>query len=423
MHSQPSKTRWWILALLFLITTNNYLDRIVLGILSPVILDDLHFTKLEYGYVNAAFQGAYAVGFLMMGWVIDRLGTRKGYAIAITMWSLAAGLHSLSRSFMQLAFWRAMLGLGESGNFPAAIKAVTEWFPKKDRAFATGIFNAGTNVATMIGPPLFVWMNSHFGWRTCFFITATSGLVCLVLWWVFYRLPREHKWVNPDELALIESDVDERVEARMSWGQALRIRETYGFALAKFFSDPVWWFYLTWLALYFKEARGLSLEQIGWALPVIYLMADFGSVAGGWVSGFLIRRGWPNGKARKVTMGVFALCMPVAATAVAVKETWMAVALISLATAAHQGWSANLYTTVSDVFPKNAVASVIGIGGFLGGMGGVIFTALLPGYLVMHFGYFPLFVMMGGFHLIAWVVVHIYLGDMRKLTDRAVPAT
>lgn len=422
MHSQPSKTRWWILALLFLITTNNYLDRIVLGILSPVILDDLHFTKLEYGYVNAAFQGAYAVGFLMMGWVIDRLGTRKGYAIAITMWSLAAGLHSLSRSFVQLGFWRAMLGLGESGNFPAAIKAVTEWFPKKDRAFATGIFNAGTNVATMIGPPLFVWMNSHFGWRTCFFITATSGLVCLALWWVFYRLPREHKWVNPEELALIESDPDERAEARMSWGQALKIRETYGFALAKFFSDPVWWFYLTWLALYFKEARGLSLEQIGWALPVIYLMADFGSVAGGWVSGFLIRRGWPNGKARKVTMGFFALCMPLAATAVAVKETWMAVALISLATAAHQGWSANLYTTVSDVFPKNAVASVIGIGGFLGGMGGVIFTALLPGYLVMHFGYFPLFVMMGGFHLIAWTVVHIYLGDMRKLTDRAVPA-
>lgn len=383
-----------------------------------MILDDLHFTKLEYGYVSAAFQAAYAVGFLLMGWVIDRLGTRKGYAIAITMWSIAAGLHSLSRSFVQLGFWRAMLGLGESGNFPAAIKAVTEWFPKKDRAFATGIFNAGTNVATMIGPPMFVWMNYHFGWRTCFFITATSGLICLMLWWFFYRVPRDHKWVNEGELAIIESDLDEKTEARMSWGGALAIRETYGFAVAKFLTDPVWWFYLTWLALYFKEARGLSLEQIGWALPVIYLMADFGSVAGGWVSGFLIRRGWPNGKARKVTMGFFALCMPVAATAVAVKETWMAVALISLATAAHQGWSANLYTTVSDVFPKSAVASVIGIGGFLGGVGGVIFTALLPGYLVMHFGYYPLFVMMGGFHLTAWLVVHFYLGDMRKLADR-----
>ncbi|MBI5084139.1 MAG: MFS transporter, partial [Acidobacteria bacterium] len=385
MHPRPTRMRWWILALLFLITTNNYLDRIVLGILSPVILEDLHFTKQEYGYVSGAFQFAYAIGFLMMGKVIDWRGTRFGYALAITFWSVAAGLHSLSRSWLQLGFWRAMLGLGESGNFPAAIKAVSEWFPKKDRAFATGIFNAGTNVATMIGPPLFVWMNAHLGWRTCFFITATTGLVCLALWWTVYRLPREHSRVNAAELAIIESDPEEAKTADVSWIQALGIRATYGFALGKFFSDPVWWFYLTWLTLYFKEARGLSLVEIGWALPVIYLMADFGSVAGGWVSGYLIRRGWPSGKARKVTMAGFALCMPLAATAVAVPKTWMAIALISLATAAHQGWSANLYTTVSDVFPKSAVASVIGIGGFMGGIGGTIFTALLPGYLVMHF--------------------------------------
>ena len=417
MHPRPSKARWWILALLFLITTNNYLDRIVLGILSPVILEDLKFTKLEYGYVNAAFQATYAVGFLLMGWLIDRIGTRKGYSAAITLWSIAAGLHAFSTSWFTLAFWRGLLGLGESGNFPAAIKAVTEWFPKTDRAFATGIFNAGTNVATMVGPPLFVWMNGHFGWRTCFFITASTGTICLLAWWFIYRVPREHSWVNPAELAIIEGDPEEKLTTRISWGRALRIRQTFGFALAKFFSDPVWWFYLTWLTLYFKEARHLSLEQIGWALPVIYLMADFGSVAGGWVSGFLIRRGWPNGKARKVTMGFFALCMPVAATAVAVPDTWMAVALISLATAAHQGWSANLYTTVSDVFPKSAVASVTGIGGFLGGMGGVIFTALLPGYLVTHFGYLPVFVMMGGFHLIAWTCVHFFLGTMHPLTE------
>ncbi|MGC8758520.1 MAG: MFS transporter [Bryobacteraceae bacterium] len=420
MHPQPSKTRWWILALLFLITTNNYLDRIILGILSPVILDDLHFTKIEYGYVSAAFQAAYAGGFLLMGWWIDRVGTRRGYAGAITLWSIAAGLHAFSTSWLQLSCWRALLGLGESGNFPAAIKAVTEWFPRRDRAFATGIFNAGTNVATMIGPPLFVWMNSHFGWRTCFLITASTGAICLALWWFFYRVPREHRWVNQAELAIIESDPEERVETRVGWAQALRIRQTYGFALAKFFSDPVWWFYLTWLTLYFKEARGLSLEQIGWALPVIYLMADFGSVFGGWLSGFLIRHGWPNGKARKLTMGLFALCMPIAATAVVAPKTWMAVALISLATAAHQGWSANLYTTVSDVFPKSAVASVTGLGGFLGGVGGIIFTALLPGYLITYFGYLPVFVIMGSFHLIGWTCVHVFLGDMRKLGEEAV---
>lgn len=419
MHPQPTKTRWWILALLFLITTNNYLDRIILGVLSPVILEDMHFSKIEYGYVNAAFQAAYAGGFLLMGWWIDRVGTRRGYAGAITLWSLAAGLHALSTSWLQLSFWRALLGLGESGNFPAAIKAVTEWFPKRDRAFATGIFNAGTNVATMIGPPLFVWMNSHFGWRACFLITASTGTLCLTAWWFFYRRPREHRWPNEAELAIIESDPDEKTEARVTWAQALRIRQTYGFALAKFFSDPVWWFYLTWLTLYFKEARGLSLEQIGWALPVIYLMADFGSVFGGWFSGFLIRRGWPNGRARKTTMAFFALCMPVAATAVIAPKTWMAIALISLATAAHQGWSANLYTTVSDVFPKSAVASVTGLGGFLGGFGGILFTALLPGYLITYFGYLPVFVIMGSFHLIGWTCVHVFLGDMRKLGEQS----
>ncbi|NWF85157.1 MAG: MFS transporter [Bryobacteraceae bacterium] len=415
MHDHATKTRWWILALLFLITTNNYLDRIVINVLSPVILEDLKFDKQHFGYVSGAFQFTYAVGFLIMGKLIDRYGTRLGYAIAITFWSVSAGLHALSRTWLDLSFWRGMLGLGESGNFPAAIKAVSEWFPKKDRAFATGIFNAGTNVASMVGPPMFVWMNAHFGWRACFYITASTGLFCLAAWWWFYRVPHEHSRVNAAELAIIEGDPDEKVGGKVGWGEALKIRQTYGFAIAKFLSDPVWWFYLTWLALYFKEARGLSLEQIGWALPVIYLMADFGSVAGGWVSGFLMRHGWPNSKARKATMGFFALCMPIAATAVLVPQTWLAVGLISLATAAHQGWSANLYTTVSDVFPKSAVASVIGIGGFFGGIGGVIITSLLPGYIITHFGYVPIFIMMGGFHILAWFFVHFLMGRMQKL--------
>ncbi len=417
--TRPTRTRWIILAILFMITTNNYLDRIILGVLSPVILEDLKLSKMEYGYINSVFQFTYAIGFLIMGKVIDRSGTRIGYSISIFLWSVAAGLHALSRSAVSLSFWRGMLGLGESGNFPAAIKAVSEWFPKKDRAFATGIFNAGTNVAAMIGPPVFVWMNSHFGWRDCFLITASSGIFCLAAWWFYYRIPSEHKSVNAAELAYIHSDQDEQVETKIGWVAALGHKQTYGFALAKFFSDPVWWFYLTWLALYFKEERGLSLEQIGWALPVIYLMADFGSVMGGWISGYLMRRGWTNVKARKSTMAFFALCMPVAATSVIQPNLFVAIGLISLATAAHQGWSANLYTTVSDVFPKSAVASVTGIGGFLGGMGGVIFTALLPAYLVTHFGYKPVFVMMGTFHLIAFGVMHILMGKMQKIQPKA----
>ncbi|MBA3975641.1 MAG: MFS transporter [Candidatus Solibacter sp.] len=414
-ETRPTRTRWIILAILFMITTNNYLDRIILGILSPVILEDLKLSKMEYGYINSAFQFAYAIGFLIMGKFIDRRGTRIGYTVAIFMWSVAAGLHAFSRSALSLGFWRAMLGLGESGNFPAAIKAVSEWFPKKDRAFATGIFNAGTNVATMIGPPLFVWMNAHFGWRDCFLITAASGIICLALWWFYYRLPAEHKSVNAAELAIIQSDTDEKQEAQIGWLAALAHKQTYGFALAKFFSDPVWWFYLVWLTLYFKEERGLSLEQIGWALPFIYLMADFGSVGGGWISGYLMRRGWSNVKARKTTMAFCALCMPVAATCVIQPNLFVAIALISLATAAHQGWSANLFTTVSDVFPKSAVASVTGIGGFLGGMGGVVFTALLPAWLVTHFGYGPVFVIMGSAHLIAFLCVHTLMGRMEKI--------
>ena len=413
----PTRTRWIVLAILFVITTNNYLDRILLGILSPVILEDLGIDKIAYGKVNGVFQFTYAIGFLLMGKFIDSVGTRKGYSVAIAFWSVAAGLHALSRNAIQLGFWRGLLGLGESGNFPAAIKAVSEWFPRKDRAFATGIFNAGTNVATMIGPPVFVWMNLHFGWRNCFLITASTGAICLLLWWVYYRLPQEHKAVNEAELAYILSDKEDARETTVGWVAALRHRETYGFALAKFFSDPVWWFYLTWLTLYFKEVRGLSLEQIGWALPFIYLMADFGSVMGGWISGWLMRSGWSHAKARKSTMAFFALCMPVAACAVIVENVILAIALISLATSAHQGWSANLYTTVSDVFPRSAVASVTGIGGFLGGMGGVVFTALLPGYLITYFGYGPVFVIMGSFHLLAWISMHLLMGRMERVTD------
>lgn len=415
----PTRTRWWILLLLFAVTTNNYLDRIVLNTLSPVILADLHMDKEQYGWVSGAFQLCYAFGFLLMGKLIDSAGTRAGYAWSIIVWSIAAGLHALSRSFLDLGIYRALLGLGESGNFPAAIKAVTEWFPKKDRAFATGIFNAGTTVAAMVGPPLFVWMSTTFGWRVCFLITASTGAICLVWWWTYYRVPQQHPGVNAAELAIIHDDAAESREPNISWTAALRHKETWGFALAKFFSDPVWWFYLTWLALYFSEVRGLKLSQIGWALPVVYLTSGLGSIAGGWLSGFFLRRGWPNGRARKVAMAVFALCMPVAATAILAPNVATAVALIGLATAAHQAWAANLYTTVSDVFPKNAVASVTGIGGAAGGFAGFLFSAVLPGYIIQHFGYAPMFVIMGVFHPIAWLCVHYLLGRMEKITTAA----
>ncbi len=406
-----------MLALLFFATTINYLDRIVLSVLIPVIREEMHITDQMYGYINGAFQGAYTVGYVFMGRFIDFVGTRAGYAIAITWWSIAAALHAFARSPFSLGFWRGMLGLGESGNFPSAIKSVAEWFPKKDRAFATGIFNAGTNVASMIGPPLIVWMMEMFGWRACFLITALLGFVWLVFWLWTYHLPERHPKVNPAEPAYIQQDLAEDAEeTRITWGQALAYRQTWGFALAKFLTDPVWWFYLFWLPPYLYDVRGFDLKAIGWTLPVIYLMADVGSVGGGWLPGFLMRRGWPVGRARKTAMAVFACCMPVAAMTALAPSPILAIALISLATSSHQGWSANLFTTVSDTFPKKAVASVTGIGGTLGGLGGFLFSAIIPGYIVEHFGYTPVILGFGGFHLAALLIVHRLMGDMKRIT-------
>ncbi|MFN3323584.1 MAG: MFS transporter [Bryobacteraceae bacterium] len=419
MLEQPrTRIRWVILALIFCATTINYLDRIVFSVLIQTIREEMVLDDRMYGYVNGAFQFAYTLGFLAMGKFIDRFGTKIGYSVAIAWWSLAAALHAFARTPLHLGFWRAMLGLGEAGNFPAAIKSVAEWFPKKDRAFATGIFNAGTNVASMIGPPLFAVMAINFGWRACFLITGAAGFVWLAFWWVMYRMPERHPGVNKAELEYIRSDAEDKAAPSIGWAAALRYRQTWGFALAKFFTDPVWWFYLYWLPPYLYDVRHFNLKEIGWALPVVYLMADVGSVGGGWISGFLIRRGWENGKARKAAMAICAGCMPIAAMSVLAPSPLLAIALVSLATAAHQGWSANLFTTTSDVFPKNAVASVTGIGGCVGGFGGVLFSAIIPGYMVTYFGYTPVFLTMGVFHLVALVVVHKFLGDMKPIGQR-----
>jgi ACS family hexuronate transporter-like MFS transporter len=416
--SAMTRIRWWMLALVFFATTVNYLDRILLGFLLPVIRQEIPITDQQYGYITGAFQAAYTIGFLIAGKYIDWIGSRIGYATALVWWSIAAALHAFSGSAFSLAFWRGVLGIGEAGNFPAAIKSVAEWFPKKDRALATGIFNAGTNVASMMGPPLFVWMNAVYGWRACFLITASLGAVWLAAWLAFYRTPEEHPKANTVELAYIHSDTGPAESGRkLTWLEALGYKQTWGYAIGKFLTDPVWWFYLYWLPPYLYDVRKFNLSQIGWSLPVIYLMADIGSVGGGWISGALIRRGWPSGKARKTALGICAAMMPVAALAVLAESPFVAIALVSLATAAHQGWSANLYTTASDVFPKSATASVTGIGGCLGGLGGFLFSAVIPGYVVQNFGYTPVFLTMGAFHLTALLFLHFLMGDIKPLTE------
>lgn len=391
MISHASRNwHWRIVAFLFFATTINYLDRIVLAILIPVIRKDLAFSDREYGFITGAFQIAYTIGFLAAGKVIDMLGTRLGYAAAMLWWSISALLHVISRGTWSLGFWRGMLGFGEAGNYPAAVKAVAEWFPEKERSTAVGVFNSGTTLAAVAGPPILVALTAAYGWRASFAFTASSGLIWLLLWLAIYRRPAPRR----EDESLVT----------VTWREAFRDRRTRGIAAMKFLTDGVWWFYLFWLPPYLFDARKLNLNQIGWALPVIYLMAGLGSVAGGWLAGVWMRRGWAVADARRRVMALVAILMPVAAMAVFTSHIVLAIALISLATAGHQGWTANLFTIPSDLFPKQTVASVVGIGGCAGGLGGFLFCAILPGYVVTDFGYIPMFVLAGVLHPIAWVV-------------------
>jgi ACS family hexuronate transporter-like MFS transporter len=412
-----TRYRWFILALLFLLTTNNYLDRIVFSVLIPVVRDDLHISTEQYAWVTATFKGAYTIGFLFAGKFIDTYGTRLGYSISIVFWSLAAVLHATARNALQLSCWRGMLGVGESGNFPAAVKAVGEWFPKKDRGLATGIFNSGPTLASIIGPPMFVWLSAAFGWRTCFLLTGASGFVLVVIWWLTARPPEKHPSVGPQELAYIRSDADEQdaPASRVGMLTVLKYKEAWGFALGKCLADPVWWFYLEWLPLYLVAVRGFNMQGVGWAVPAVYVTAGVGSIAGGWLTGKFLRLGWGHAKARKTAMAICVSLMPLGALAVVAPNPVLMIALIGIATGAHQGWSGILFTTTTDMFPKHAVASVNGFGGALGGLGGVLFSSFLPGWIVPRFGYTPIFMIMGCLHIIGLLTFHLLAGKMRRV--------
>lgn len=395
--------RWWILFLLFLATLINYMDRTIFAVLIPVMRSDLHIDETIYGYLTAAFLGAYTIGYLMMGRVVDALGTKSGFSVSAGAWSIAAALHATAASAFQLAGFRGLLGFAEAGNFPAAIKGVAEWFPQEQRALATGLFNSGSNLAQVVGPPVFVALNAAFGWRTCFLLTGSLGGLWLILWWASYRTPPR-------------VELEEKL-VKVSYLEAVKYKQTWGFASAKFLTDSAWWFYLFWLPLCLHDARHMTDKQYARALSFIYFVACFGSMGGGWLSGFLMERGWDKGKARKTAMLVCAIAMPIAALGVVAPNALLAVGLFSIATSAHQGFSANLFTTTSDVFPKSALGSVNGIGGCMGGLGGVIFSAIVPGYLVKFIGYTPLFLMMSTFYLIALFILDKLMGDLKPIAE------
>lgn len=410
--------RWWICGLLFFGSTVNYIDRGTIAILAPKLQELFHWSESDYGWIINAFMVAYAIMMVVSGGVIDGLGTRVGYALAMGWWSLAAMGHALARGVLSFGVARFMLGAGEAGNFPASIKAVAEWFPKRERALATGIFNSGTNIGAVIAYPVVGWIYLRWGWKEAFVGTGALGFICVAAWLALYRLPRFHPWLRQAELDHIEqmdAGNPDETESKIPWAKILLIRPAWGFTLAKFMTDPIWWFYIFWLPKYLVQARGFTIARLEWFGMIPFLAAVPGSVFGGWLSGYLIRRGWSVNAGRKTAMLVCALSMPAGVIAVFVGSPWLAIALISVSTSAHQGWSANVFTLTSDIFPKKDVASVVGIGGCAGAIGGAIIAPLAGYILQFTHSYVPLFVIASVMHPLAMILVHLIIPNIEPV--------
>lgn len=439
--------RWVICTLLFFAATINYVDRQVIGILKSTLEKEFSWTESDYSWIVFAFQLAYAIGLLGVGRVMDRIGTKKGFSLSIIVWSIGATMHAwavaigvlalpifnpildgivagvnsvitplgaspwtltLSVSVMGFMIARFVLGIGEAGNFPASIKTVAEWFPKKERALATGIFNAGTNVGALATPLIVPWIAVAYGWYEAFIITGVLGFIWLIAWWFMYDKPETHKRLSKEELAYIQSDPPEPT-TKIPWAKLFPHRQTWAFAVGKFLTDPIWWVYLFWLPDFLKKQHGLDLKTFGIPLAVIYIIADVGSVGGGWLSGVFIKKGWTINKSRKTAMLICALAVVPIIFASMTSNLWVAVVLIGIAAAAHQGWSANIFTLTSDMFPKQAVGSVVGIGGMAGAIGGM-FIAKLVGYILDNagdYGYLIIFTIAASAYLFALLVIHL----------------
>ncbi len=409
--------RWVICTLLLFGVTKNYMDRQVLGVLKSTLQHDLGWNEIDYSNLVFAFQAAYAVGMVAVGRLIDRLGTRLGYALSMIFWSLASIAHAGAGSFFSFIVARSALGLGESGVFPASIKTVAEWFPQKERALATGIFNAGSNVGAILTPLIVPWITIHYGWRMAFVATGSLGFVWLVFWLMLYRKPEEHPRLTRAEREYIVSDRP-KSPPKIKWGRLVSYRQTWAFVIAKFTTDPIWWFLLFWIPDFLQRNHGLKLMQLGLPIMVIYVLADIGSVAGGWLSSSMIHRGRSVNVSRKTAMLVCALSVVPIVFAYRMESLWGSVLLIGLAAAAHQGFSANLFSLTSDVFPTQAVGSVVGIGGMAGAIGGML-MAKIVGYVLQWTGSYMIpFVIAGSAYLVALALIqaltpHLELADVK----------
>lgn len=441
--------RWVICGLLFFATTINYIDRQVIGVLKTTLKTELSWTETDFGNIVFAFSAAYAIGYAAGGRLMDRIGVRLGYSLAVLLWSVAAMAHALNRFIPVTAkvnLWslfaseatkdlvwimpvtvvgfsaaRFALGLAEGGNFPAAIKTISEWFPKKERALATGIFNAGSNVGALLTPLLVPWITVRFGWASAFLFTGALGFFWIIAWALIYRHPHEHSRVSPAELAYIRSDPADP-PVKIPWLHLLKHRQTWAYMVGTFMTSPIWWFYLYWIPGFLNERHGLKLLDLGPPLVVIYLMTDVGSIGGGWLSSTLIKRGWSINAARKTAFLVCALCVVPIFMASQVTHMWLAVFLIGLAASAHQGFSANLYTLVSDTVPRKAVSSVVGLGGMAGAIGGM-FIAKFAGYILDKTGsYLILFSIASTAYLFALLFIHLLVPRMDPMDLRSLEA-
>jgi MFS transporter, ACS family, hexuronate transporter len=412
--SKIGNVRWFICALLFFATSINYLDRQVLGILAPSLQHDIGWNEQQYGYIISAFQIAYAIGLVAAGRMVDRLGTRIGYAVIMGVWSVASMAHALANSALGFGIARFVLGLGESGNFPAAIKTTAEWFPQSERSLATGIFNSGANLGAVLAPAIIPIITLRYGWRPAFLSTGIFGIVWMVWWLARYRVPSENKRLSAAEYEYIHRDVPVPA-ARISWKSLLSYRQTWAFSIGKFLTDPIWWFYLYWLPKFFDSRFHLGLSHLGIPLIIIYNFSAVGSIGGGWLPALFHRWGFDMVKARFAAMFVAAcLVLPIFFVG-QLSSQWGAIVVLGLATAAHQGWSANLYTTVSDMFPKEAVGVVIGIGGMAGSVGGVLFS-LSVGYLLeLTHNYTILFAISASVYLVAFLLLRLMVPNLPRV--------
>jgi MFS transporter, ACS family, hexuronate transporter len=432
MQQAIGKYRWTICALVFFATTINYLDRAVISLLKNNLEKEFNWSESDYSNIVIAFQLSYAIGMLFAGRLIDKLGTKIGYALSLILWSFAALGHALVKSTLGFVIARAALGISEAGNFPAAIKTTAEWFPKKERALATGIFNSGTNVGAIIAPLSVPLIAEKLGWQWAFILTGAVGFIWLLFWFWLYEIPAKQKRLSKPEYEYIHSDADETnnsavntgSEAKVSWFRLLGYKQTWAFVVGKFLTDPVWWFYLFWLPAFLKAEY--KIEGTASALPValVYTIASFGSIIGGWLPLYLIKKGWAVFRARRTSMLIYAFCVvPVVfAQYLGSFNMWLAVLMVALAASAHQAWSANIFTTVSDMFPKKTVASVTGIGGMAGGLGGIL-IAKLAGLLFDHYkalgniqmGYYIMFFICGSAYVLAWLLMRFLVPKMKRV--------